>query len=68
MAAALLLTSSISNAQYINNQTTVQSPGNFNISGLGKANAFVTIQATGSGGNAHYLMNQSEGSARWGLA
>ncbi|RPE06021.1 hypothetical protein EGT74_27110 [Chitinophaga lutea] len=55
------------NAQYINNQTTVQSPGNFNIAGQGKANSFVTIQATGSSGNAHYMMHQSDGNARWGI-
>ncbi len=67
---AALMVCGVTNAQYIqyiNNQAAVQSPGNFNIAGQGKANSFVTIQATGSSGNAHYMMNQADGSARWGI-
>lgn len=51
----------------IKNQTSLQSPANFNISGQGKAFSFTTTQGTVAAGNGHYLMHQSDGNARWAI-
>lgn len=57
----------IAHAQYIINQTTLQSPASFNISGQGAAQTFQTTQATGSGGNGHFRMNYGENRSRWAI-
>lgn len=57
----------VSTAQaQIANSTALQDPGNFNISGNGKAHHFRTSQVTSSGGNVHYMI-ENGGNPRWGI-
>jgi hypothetical protein len=66
IALGICLITGTARAQSINNSTSLQTSANFHIDGNGKANHFRTNQVTSSGGNVHFMM-ENTGAPRWGI-